>query len=228
MKLAASIRCSTEEQAGKNSLPTQENGIRAYCDQQGHTLTALHTDAGMSGKIHPTKRPGLAAALALIKRGEADGLIVFKLDRMSRSIRDVIDLVDMFDRKGWALVSVSESIDTKSAMGQMFVQMLAMLAQLERKLIGERTREAMAQLARDGKRRSGKAPFGYRFEGGKVVPDKAEQATLADIRGLQGLGHGPRTIARAFNETGRLNPRTGGLWARSTVASILDTARRTG
>lgn len=227
MRLASYCRVSTQEQADEGkSLHTQEQRIRAYCAQHGHELVALHSDDGISGKVPPHKRPGLHAALEAIRRGDADGLIAYKLDRVSRSIRNVIDLVEAAERRGWALISVSESIDTKSAMGRMFVHLLAMLGQLERELIGERTKDAMAQLARDGKRRSRFAPLGYTIDGDNVVPNATEQPIVSTIAAIRSQGHGPRAIARTLNENGIRNPRTHGLWAPSTVAAILRTMAR--
>lgn len=227
MRVIASLRCSTDEQSEKQSLPTQESAVLRYCAQHGHELVAIHRDEGLSGKLAPERRPGLAACLAALRAKQADGLIVAKLDRMSRSIIDVVQTVAEFDRKGWALISVAENIDTKSAMGRMFVHMLAVLGQLERELISERTRDALAQLAREGKRRSRYAPLGFAFDqDGRTVPAPNEQPALATIAAIRAKGHGPRTIARTLNEAGIRNPRSGGLWHPSTVAGVLRTMAR--
>jgi DNA invertase Pin-like site-specific DNA recombinase len=88
-------------------------------------LVAIETDNGASGSLAPSKRPGLARALARIRSGEADGLLALKLDRISRSTQDVLQLVDDSRRKGWRLVSVAEQLDTGSAAGRLVVTVLA-------------------------------------------------------------------------------------------------------
>jgi DNA invertase Pin-like site-specific DNA recombinase len=224
-------RVSTEEQAREGvSMDAQRERLTAYCTAQGYELVALETDNGASGSITPGKRPGLARALARIRRGEADGLLALKLDRISRSTRDVLDLVDESRRRGWRLVSVAEQLDTGSAAGRLVLTVLAALSQMEREQVAERTRMALAELARQGRARSRFAPFGFRTESGasevvagtraRLVPHAAEYPLLERMLALRDSGLGATAIARMLTAEGITN-RSGGNWTRQSVASVL-------
>ncbi len=224
-------RVSTEEQAREGvSMDAQRERLTPYCTAQGYALVALETDNGTSGSITPGKRPGLARALARIRRGEADGLLALKLDRISRSTRDVLDLVDESRRRGWRLVSVAEQLDTGSAAGRLVLTVLAALSQMEWEQVAERTRMALAELARQGRARSRFAPFGFCTETGAVeitrgsraslIPHPAEHPVLERILDLRNTDVGATAIARALNAAGLTN-RSGGNWTRQSVASVL-------
>ena len=103
---------------------------------------------------------------------------------------------------------------------------LAGLAQMEREQTGERTREALAHLRRQGKRTSGKPPFGYRFDDGREVKNPAEQSILGVILELRGQGLGPRRIARELAKVNTPNPRTGRSFSPGTVQAVVRTAER--
>ncbi len=141
----AYTRVSTEEQANVGvSLAAQERQLRAHCDARSLALLRVECDEGVSGSRLRT-RAGLQRALASLRTGEACGLVVTKLDRLSRSTRDVLDLVALADRQGWELHSLGEQLVTSSPHGRFFVTMLAGLAQMEREQIAERTRAGMAE-----------------------------------------------------------------------------------
>ena len=224
-------RVSTEEQAREGiSMDAQRERLAAYCTAQGYELVTIETDNGTSGRIAPGKRPGLARALACIRRGDAEGLLALKLDRISRSTRDVLDLVDESRRRGWRLVSVGEQLDTGSAAGRLVVTVLAALAEMEREQVAERTRMALAELARRGRARSRFAPFGFCTESGAseiaegsracLVPHPAEYLVLERMLALREAGRGATAIARSLNGSGLTN-RSGGAWTRQSLASVL-------
>jgi len=220
------LRVSTAEQAQEGiSLDAQESRLRAYAQAHGAVLSNIESDAGVSGK-RMANRAGLARALATLRAGDADGLIVLKLDRLSRSIKDVIELVERSEREGWRLVSLAEHLDTSNAVGRFTVHLLGALAQLEREQIGERTRTALAELRRQGKRISGSPPFGYRFDDGRVVPVDSEQRVLKRMVALASEGHGSWKVTQLLNADASTNPRTGRPWAEGTVRSILATSGR--
>ncbi len=237
LRLVGYARVSTEEQAREGiSMHAQRERLEAYCTAHNYDLIAFETDNGVSGKIPPAKRPGLARALALVSKGEADGLLALKLDRLSRRTRDVLDLVDDSRRGGWRLISVSEQLDTGSAAGRLVVTVLAALAEMEREQAAERTRFALDAIARQGRARSRFVPFGYRTAAGgteqtkgdrkAMVPYPAEQRVLRRLRKLRKKGMGARTIARALEAEGLKNPRSGSPWTPSNVGSILRTLER--
>ena len=232
VRLIGYVRVSTEEQASEGvSLAAQRDRLAAYATAHGFDLVAVVEDAGVSGRVAPDKRPEMARALARIRRGEADGLVAIKLDRISRSTRDVLALADDAQRLGWRLVTVSEALDTGSATGRFTLTILAALAELERAQISERTQAALAQVAREGRQRSRHAPFGYRTEAqagskARLVEDPAEQGILRTILDLDADGLGARRIANTLNQSGTTNPRTLGPWTHGTVAAILRTVDR--
>lgn len=221
LRLIGYCRVSTVGQARDGvSLDEQRQRIGKYAEAHGYTLVGFETDAGASGKS--MNRPAFQRALQRLRDGEADGLVAVKLDRISRSIRDVIDLVTRADREGWALHSLGERLDTSSAVGRFAVHLFGALAELERAQIGERTRSALDELRRQGRRVSGKPPFGYAFRAGRLVEEPGEQRTLARVLELRAAGHGAKTIARVLNAEGRLNSRTGSGWSHGTIGHILD------
>jgi DNA invertase Pin-like site-specific DNA recombinase len=162
----------------------------------------------------------------VLRKREAFGLVAVKLDRLSRTTRDVLDLVARAEKEKWALHSIDERLDTSSPQGRFVVTLLGALAQLEREQAAERTRHAMAELRRQGRRISGKAPLGYRFEGDRVVPVRAEQRLLTKMLRLQAEGAGEFAIASALNRQGIPNPRTQRPWYYGTVRAILRRVER--
>lgn len=237
-RLVAYTRVSTDEQAqGGVSLEAQRAQISAYADLYGLNCVEVMCDVA-SGALRPERRPGLAAALALIESGAADGVVVVKLDRLSRSTTDILDLVGKASRDGWRLVSVSEQLDTASAAGRFTVTVLAAMSEMERGIISERTRAAMRQIAAQGRARSRRLQFGFRVEGEPakteltkgerrpLVEHPEEQRLLRKILALRSRGLGPHAIASRLNARGIENPRTGRTWSVGGLASILATAER--
>lgn len=150
------IRVSTDKQADHGiSLDAQRAKVEAYASLYDLNLVEVIVDAGASTKT--LDRPRLQKALALLKSGKADALIVVKLDRLTRSVADLGTLVEKHFQKA-ALLSVAEQIDTRSAAGRLVLNVLASVAQWEREAIGERTSAAMQHLKSQGKR-VGHIPF---------------------------------------------------------------------
>ncbi len=220
----AYCRVSTTEQAEAGiSLETQRRRLLAYAEAHGLHVLRVEEDAGISAK-RTSNRPALQRALQALRKGSADGLVVVKLDRLSRTTRDVLDLVERAEREGWALHSIEERLDTASPHGRFVVTILAALAQMEREQIGARTKAAMAELRRQGKRISSKPRFGFRFEGDRVVEEPCEQPILHQMLQRQAEGAGCYRIASALNREGTPNPRTGRPWFYGTVRTILENA----
>ena len=130
------------------------------------------------------------------------------------------------EKEGWALHSIEERLDTSSPQGRFVVTILGAIAQLEREQAAERTRAAMAELRRQGRRTSRFPPLGYRFEGDRVVEEPKEQPILRRMLELQAEGNGCWRIARLLNEDGTGNPRTRRTWYYGTVRAILESAGR--
>src|SRR4051812_31191094 len=141
----AYLRVSTSEQADSRAgIEAQRAAILAEAKRRGWSEANLGwiEDAGYSGK--DTRRPGLRLALEVLKRGEAAGLVVAKMDRLSRSLLDFTTIMATAQREGWALIALDSPADTSSPTGEAMAAILATFSQLERRLIGQRTREALA------------------------------------------------------------------------------------
>ena len=135
---------STADQADNGvSLQAQQAKLTAYASLYDLTVIEAITDAGESAKS--LNRAGLKQALAMLRKGEADGLLVAKLDRLTRSVADWQTLIDGYfgEKAGKQLFSLSDSIDTPTAAGRMVLNMLLVVSQWEREIIGERTRDAL-------------------------------------------------------------------------------------
>src|ERR1035441_6225828 len=158
------IRVSTDKQADTGlSLQAQREKLRAMAVVHGTDLADIIVDAGESAKN--LDRPGMERILDLVRGGEVDTVIVAKLDRLTRSVRDLADLLELFQRKGVSLVSVAESLDTGSAAGRLVLNIMVSVSQWEREAIGERTRDAM-QHKKAKLEFNGNVPYGYRLASG--------------------------------------------------------------
>ena len=149
MRVLGYTRVSTREQASNGvSLEGQRRAIREECRRRGWPTPRIIEDAGHSGK--DLKRPGMAEVLSLLdpqKRGalpEADALVVAKLDRLSRSILDFAGLLELAQRRGFAVVILDLGVDTTTPAGELLANVVAATAQWERKMIGQRTKDALA------------------------------------------------------------------------------------
>lgn len=213
------IRVSTDKQAERGiSLEAQEAKLRAYAALYDLDLIAIEVDAGESAAS--LERPALKRALAMLRKGTATALLVVKLDRLTRSVRDLAELVDRYFASGKrALLSVGEQIDTRTAAGRGVLNILGSVGQMERELIGERTAAAMSHLRAQGRRASGIAPYGYRFAGDELEEVPAEQDTIARARALRGAGLALRAVAGALEEAGLVS-RSGRAFAPSAIAAM--------
>src|SRR6202035_2138910 len=142
-------------------------------------------------------------------------------DRLTRSVRDLADLLEVFQRKGVSLVSVADSLDTGSAAGRLVLNIMVSVSQWEREAIGERTRDALQHKKANGQR-SGNVPFVLHVasDGKALLKDEAEQITLSKLLELRKKGHTLRGIADELNRQG-IKTRKGGLWKHQYVAALV-------
>ncbi|MGA2255046.1 MAG: recombinase family protein [Thermoguttaceae bacterium] len=223
MKVIGYTRVSTEEQASDGvSLDAQREKLIAYAKLYELDLVEIIEDAGESGKT--LNRPGLQKALSMIRKGQAAGMLIAKLDRLSRSVVDWNTLIDGFfgEKAGKQLFSVADSIDTRTAAGRLVLNVLMSVAQWERETIGERTKDALQHKIRKGER-CGKVRFGYRLadDGVSLVEEPAEQEALAAIRRLKAAGQSLREIAAEMTRRGILTKEGNTTWKHTTIARIL-------
>ena len=220
MRAIGYVRVSTEKQADLGvSLAVQTEKIRAMAVVQDAALVGVLVDAGESARsLH---RPGMARLLALVDSGAVDAVIIAKLDRLTRSVADLAELLRRFERRGVSLVSVADSLDTRSAAGRLVLNIMVSVSQWEREAIGERTRDAMRHKRAKGER-VGTVPFGHRLaaDGVRLEIDDVEQGILSRIRDLSAEGLTTRQIAAELNRQG-LTTRRGTAWRFQYVAHIL-------
>jgi site-specific DNA recombinase len=142
----------------------------------------------------------------MVKAGEIDGIVIYKLDRLGRSTSDLLEIAKLMDKKGVAIHSLTEKLDTTSAVGRFFFILTSGLAEMERGLISERTIAALAQMRSNNERTNFKAPFGYEFTvDNKVVENAREQAILIRVRALKAQGESIRKIQKILTAEGLLN-----------------------
>jgi site-specific DNA recombinase len=214
------VRVSTEQQAERGvSLDAQAEKIRAMAVVQDANLLDVITDAGASAK--DLNRPGLARVLALVDKRQIDVVIVAKLDRLTRSVRDLGELLERFERRSVSLVSVAESLDTGTAAGRLVLNVMASVSQWEREVIGERTREALAHKKMQGQR-VGTVPFGYALadDGVTLVDQTDEQAVLGLLRERRAAGFSLRAISDELNRHG-FTTRRGTPWRFEYVRNLV-------
>jgi site-specific DNA recombinase len=224
MKTVGYVRVSTDRQAEQGvSLEAQEAKIRAMATVRGVDLDGVIVDGGESAK--DLNRPGVQQVLSLVNGGKVDAVIVAKLDRLTRSVKDLCGLLELFEKRKVALISVAESLDTGSASGRLVITIMGAVSQWEREAIGERTRDALRHKRSQGQR-VGNIAFGSRLapDGEHLEPEPAEQAALAEIRRLRQEGTTLRAIAAALNHRA-YRTRRGTPWRLESVARIVKRLR---
>lgn len=207
MKTIGYTRVSTSGQADNGiSLEMQEKKLRAYCDFNDLELIEIIVDAGLSGK-NMDGRPGMQRVLDMIKNKQVDAIVSYKLDRLGRSTRDLLDVALLCQKKGVTLHSLTEKLDTSSAIGKFFFTIIASLAELEREIIGERTKAAMGQKKANGQKISSRAPYGYTYIDNQAIPVAEEQACIEYLRSLRATtpGLGQKRAAKMLEQAGYVN-----------------------
>jgi site-specific DNA recombinase len=214
----AYVRVSTEDQAREGvSLDAQEARIAAYCAAMGWPASEVIRDAGESAKT--LKRPGIAKILGWTCDGSVERVVVTKLDRLTRSVRDLAELIDLCSKHDVALVSIGETLDTSTAAGRMVVNMLGVVAQWEREAIAERTASSLAHKRQKGAV-YGSTPFGYTRNGSKLLPSAKEQAALREAVQMDRSGASFREIGAMLTARG-VHPKRAMKWHASSVRAML-------
>jgi site-specific DNA recombinase len=217
------VRVSTQEQADSGlSLAAQRTRIEAQALANGWELAAVFEDAGLSAKT--LDRPGLRAALAALTPGRV--LLALKLDRLTRSVRDLYELTDRIEQAGAEWACVQERFDTTTASGRLMLNLIVQLSQWEREVIGERTAAALST-KRVRRERLGATPLGFvtvtTDDGGRRVDvDDGGAETVRLARQWRAEGLSLRAVAARLTAQGRPTKR-GGRWQAATVARLLET-----
>jgi len=200
------IRVSTDKQEQSGAgLEGQKLFLQAEADRRGLILEIVQESEATSGKSY-AKRSALIEAMARLDRGEAQALAVAKLDRLSRSVADFLAILERSRKGKWVLVIGDLSLDTSTPMGEAMATITATFAQLERKRIGERTKEALAVKKSQGVR-LGRPPI-------------MNPLTRERIKSAHANGYSLNTIAKSLNEAG-VPSATGGKWYKTTIYRVV-------
>ena len=209
---AAELRCaiytrkSTEDGLEQefNSLDAQREAGEAYIKSQASEgwvlVPTAYDDGGYSGGN--VERPALQRLLADIEAGKVDAVVVYKVDRLSRSLLDFAKMMEVFDRRHVSFVSVTQQINTGTSMGRLVLNVLLSFAQFEREIISERTRDKIAATKRKGKWCGGRPVLGYDVVDTKLVVNESEAAQVREIFGLYLTHQGMVAVATEINRRG--------------------------
>jgi site-specific DNA recombinase len=219
MKLVGYTRVSTVDQADNTSLEDQRTKILSYGVAMGHEVVKCFEEVA-SGK-QTGNRPEFQSAIGLLTSGDADGLIVAKLDRLGRNVRDILTFVDeVIAPLNKSLIILDLQIDTSTPPGRMVLTMMGAMAEMERAIIRERVERGRQAKADRGGYAFGAPPIGMKAVDGELVEDEREQETIALIQRHRKSGKSPQKIADFLNAQS-IPTKRGGVWHHSTVRKVL-------
>ena len=218
IKAIGYIRVSTDEQVKEGiSLENQEQKIRNYCKLKDFEILEIIQDAGISAKN--LRRTGARKVIEMAQEKMIDAVIVYKLDRMFRSTVDALGTTRLFDKWNVSFHSIEETIDTKSAMGKFFFTLTGALAEMEREIIGERTRDVLQRKKANGEV-YGHVPFGFKKFKGKLLSNDDEQKVVKAVLGMREKGLNYSRISKELNDMG-LKTKKGNQWYPQTVKNVV-------
>lgn len=221
MKAALYVRVSTEEQATEGySISAQTQRLKAYCVAQDWSISGIYIDEGISAK--DMNRPKLQEMVKDIEKGKVDCVLVYRLDRLTRSVLDLYELLGIFEKYGCKFKSATEVYDTTTAMGRLFITIVAALAQWERENTGERIRMGLQEKVRQGKYAAIQRPIGYDldYSTGELTINPKEAKTVKLIINKYLSGMGSNRVARYLNERNILT-RNNNKWTDNTIMKVL-------
>jgi DNA invertase Pin-like site-specific DNA recombinase len=221
MKGIGYIRVSSEQQAESGAgMAAQRAAIEAFAKKQGITLSAIHADEAISGAAGLEDRPGLAAAIGELRRG--DVLVIPKRDRLGRDMMAVLTIERAVQKRGAVILSADGVGNGEEAADKFMKTIIDAAAAFERDLIRARTRAALAAKRKAGQR-TGSIPFGWELaeDGVNLIPVPAEQAVIEKIVACREAGMSLREIAATLNDAKVANKRGGKGWQSETVRCVI-------
>lgn len=220
MRVAIYGRVSTDEQAQEGfSIAAQKEKLTAFVQSQDWDIYDYYIDEGISAKN--TERPELQRLLIDIRNRNVDVVLVYKLDRLTRSVLDLYQLLQEFDRYDVKFKSATEVYDTTTAIGRLFITLVAALAQWERENLAERVKFGQEQMVNELKRPGGRPPFGYDLINGSLAINEEEAVVVREIFNRYLQGEGLDTISNVLNQRGIVT-KQGKSWERVTVKILLE------
>ena len=219
MKTGIYVRVSGHEQEDNYSIPEQMERTKKYCEAKDWLVYKIYTDSVYTGSN--MDRPGLQDMIKDCESGKLDMVLVYKLDRLSRSQKDTLYLIeDVFEKNGVGFTSMTENFDTSTPHGKFIIGILSVFAQLEREKIKERTMTGKDALAKEGKWHGGKwVPIGYDYTDGLLIPNEYETMQVREIADLFLKGTPVRTIETMVTEKGYRHKH--GEWEAKTIRRVL-------
>lgn len=223
-KAVVYIRVSTQEQAVSGvSLAAQEERVRAYCLMNGLEIVKVIREEGVSASKPMATRPGGKVLTGLVEKKKVRHVVALKLDRLFRNAEDALHTTSQWEKNSIALHLVDmggQTINTGTAMGKFFLNMMAGFAELERNLISERTEQAL-QHKKSNKEVYASIPYGYDRQGDRLIENMEEHKVIDLIKKWRGEGWSLRKIADELNGRGTVT-KQGAKWYASTVKYILN------
>ena len=219
MQAVGYIRVSTDEQAKEGiSLDAQEEKIRAFSYAKDWDLVGIYNDAGYSGKS--LNRPEMQRLISDVKTNKFDVIIIYKLDRLTRKVKDLGYLIEeVFEKNKVAFTSVSDNFDTTTANGKLILNILGSVAQWERDIISERTKDALMYKKSQNKAYS-PIPYGYDRQGDNLLVNTKEIAIINYMHMLKENGLSYRKIADTLNRE-NIETKNGKFWTHRQVGNII-------
>ena len=217
------IRVSTEEQAKEGfSIPAQKEKLTKYAEANSWNIYDIYIDDGISGK-NLTARHEINRLLKDIKEGKVNNVLIYKLDRLTRSVKDLIYLIELFEKYKCAFNSQTEKIDTSNAVGRMFIKIIGIFAEFERENLAERVSFGYEQKTREGYYTNTNGVNGYDYiKGEKTLKVNEEERQLVNkIFDMYIDGNSYTKIAKTLNKE-KVPTKRGGNWSSSTIKSIIN------
>jgi site-specific DNA recombinase len=230
-RIALCLRVSSEEQRDRETIEIQRDFLTQYCELYGLEVADVYADDGVSGTIPLHERPEGRRLLEDAREGKFQTLLVYRLDRLGRSLLVIVDAHDRLQAAGVSLRSATEPVDTSTPSGRLIFQMLASFAEYERETIGERTRAGLHRALRNGKH-TGRIPYGYRLSAdeGSLEVVETEARIVREIISNVAEGSTLYGESKRLNDEGVPSPgwrfgagerKYGASWSGSTVAGIV-------
>lgn len=220
MRVAIYVRVSSREQKVKGySISAQLRQLRKFAESQDWNIVGEYIDPGVSAK--DMNRPQLLKMLKDVENGHIDVVLVKNLDRLTRSVSDLYDILEHLEKYDCKFKSATEVYDTTTAVGRMFITIVSAIAQWERENLGERISFGLAEKAQQGKYPNGLPPFGYKVENSKLIINEEEARIVRLIFDKYLSGYGLSKIARHLNQKG-ITTRTGAKWHKTTIEIVLE------
>ena len=222
MQTAIYCRVSTEEQATVGfSIHAQKDKLTKYAESNDWNIVDYYVDDGISGK-NLTERPEVSRLIEDVKKGKIENVLIYKLDRLTRSVKDLIYLIELFDSHNCTFNSQTEKIDTSNAVGRMFVKIIGIFAEFERENLAERVTFGYEQKTKEGNYTNCNGVFGYDYLTGigKLKVNKNEAIYVKKIFNWYLDGESMVKIAKKLKDL-NVPTKRGGHWNQSTIYSIL-------